>query len=387
MTFVAPALHAAMVAPSGLDFHGTYADPAILAHPDLWHPQRGFAIVWRAVRPGLKELLPLVQALPPGPCVIVAHPLALPEAELCRAVREQVSVALAYLAPSNIPSVFDPLVMGPWKVPRWIPHAVRRWLWRQVGTRLIDPVALPQVNLDRARYALAPVSGLFRFMAEAPDLSVTLFPAWFAPPQPDWPTPLVCGEFPLHEPAPDAPFPPDLSAFLAAGEAPVVFTHGTGNQQAAAYFQCALAAVQQLGRRAIFLTPLREQVPAALPASVLWQPYLPFARLLPEAAALVHHGGIGTTAEALRAGIPQLIVSLAFDQFDNAARVAALGAGLELRYNQLTSQGLSVKLQLLLSSSSIRKQAGLISQRLATVPTLDHVLDAISKMASKTGKN
>src|SRR6202012_1799180 len=55
--------------------------------------------------------------------------------------------------------------------------------------------------------------------------------------------------------------------------------------------------------------------------------YVPLRALLPRCAALVHHGGIGTTAEALRAGVPQVIVPLAFDQFDNAARVRALGAG------------------------------------------------------------
>jgi rhamnosyltransferase subunit B len=387
VTFIAPALHEPMVRRSGLDFHGTFADPAILAHPDLWHPRRGFPIVWRAVRPGLKELLPLVQALPPGPIVIVAHPLALPEAELCRAVRDQLSVVLAYLAPSNIPSVHDPLVMGPWTVPRWVPHDLRRWLWRQVGTRLIDPVVLPDINIDRARQALPAIGSLFAFMAEAPDLSLTLFPAWFGPPQPDWPQPLVCGEFALHDPDPEAAFPPALAAFLAAGAAPVVFTHGTGNHQAGPYFDCALAAVKQLGLRAIFLTALREQVPSALPATVLWQSYLPFASLLPHAAALVHHGGVGSTAEALRAGIPQLIVPLAFDQFDNAARVEALGAGLILRHARLTRRRLSVKLRQLLSSPSIREQAGAISRRLAPVPALDNVLDAISKTASKTGKN
>lgn len=387
VTLVAPALHASLVRQSGLDFHGIFADPATLADPDLWHPRRGFAIVWRAVRPGLKELLPLVQALPPGPCVIVAHPLALPEAELCRTLRDGVRVAVAYLAPSNIASVHDPLVLGPWKVPRLVPHALRRWLWRQIGTRMIDPVVLPDMNIDRARHALPAVDGLFDFMARAPDLSLTLFPSWFGAPQPDWPRPLVCGQFALHDPDPAAAFPAGLAAFLAAGAAPLVFTHGTGNHQAGPFFQCALAAVQRLGARAIFLTPLREQVPFDLPATVLWQPYLPFASLLPQTAALVHHGGIGSTAEALRAGIPQLIVALAFDQFDNAARVETLGAGLGLRHSRLSARRLSVKLRQLLSSSSIREQAGVISRRLAPVPALDDVLDAISKMASKTGKN
>ena len=60
---------------------------------------------------------------------------------------------------------------------------------------------------------------------------------------------------------------------------------------------------------------------------MLWLPYVALRTLLPRSAALVHHGGIGTTAEALRAGVPQVIVPLAYDQFDNAARVTALGAG------------------------------------------------------------
>ena len=88
-----------------------------------------------------------------------------------------------------------------------------------------------------------------------------------------------------------------------------------------------MQAAQRLGRRAVLLTPHREQVPASLPPDMLWLPYVPLRTLLPRAAALVHHGGIGTTAEALRAGVPQVIVPLAYDQFDNAARVEALAAG------------------------------------------------------------
>ncbi len=386
VTFVAPELHAPLVRQAGLDCHGTVADPAVLNDPDLWHPRRGFAVVWRAVRPGLRELLPLVAALPPGPCLIVAHPLALPYADLCRALRPGLRIAAAYLAPSNIATVYDPLVLGPWKVPRWLPHGARRWLWRRIGARLVDPVVLPDMNAERARRGLAPVDSLFSFMASAPDLSLTLFPAWFGPRQPDWPTPLVCGQFALHDPAPDAALPPVLTAFLAEGDAPIVFTHGTGNHQAGAYFACALDAVQRLGRRAIFLTALREQVPAHLPPSVLWQAYLPFKVVLPHAAALVHHGGIGSTAEALRAGIPQLIVALAFDQFDNAARVEALGAGLSLPHRQLTAARLAKKLSQLLSTSSINEQAREISRLFHPVPSLNEVLDSISELVSKTGK-
>src|SRR5690606_30212233 len=69
--------------------------------------------------------------------VLLAHPLALPEADLCRAGRPGLKVAAAYLAPSNLPTVHDPLMLGPWAVPRWVPLAARRWLWRSLGERLI----------------------------------------------------------------------------------------------------------------------------------------------------------------------------------------------------------------------------------------------------------
>ena len=381
ITFVGPQIHAELVQQAGLPFRGTFADPAVLADPDVWHPTRGFGVVWRAVRPGMRELGAIVAALPAAePCVIVTHPLALHEALLCRALRPDVRVALAYLAPSNIPTVHDPLLLGPLRVPRWVPHAVRRWLWKQIGKRMIDPVVMPDINADRAAAGVAPASGMFDLLQHGPDLSVTLFPAWFAEPKPDWPQPLYCGDFALFDPNPDAAFTPKLAQFLAAGEAPLIFTPGTANRQADAYFAHALAATEALGKRAIFLTPHREQVAAVLPPRVLWQSYLPLRKILPHAAALVHHGGIGTTAEALRAGIPQLVVALAFDQFDNAARVAALGAGLGLTKTRLTTARLSAALQELIASPLIAGRCHAISEQFQSDEEWQQMTVSISKM-------
>ena len=385
VTLVAPSLHEAMVRQAGLPFHGTFADARVLDDPDLWHPRRGFRVVWNAVQPGLAELSPLVTALPEGqPCVIVAHPLAIPAADLCRTDGRALRLVAAYLAPSNIPTVYDPLTLGPLAIPRWVPHAVRRWLWKRIGRRYIDPVALPAMNAERAAVGLAPAASLLAFMKEAPDLTVTLFPEWFGRPQPDWPRPLVCGDFPLYDPDPDAAFSPELKAFLGAGPKPVVFTPGTGNLQAAAYFSHALSAARQLGLRAIFLTTHRNQVPDALPPAVLWQAYLPLKKLLPHTRALVHHGGIGTTAEALRAATPQLIVPMAFDQFDNGARVQSLGAGLVLRHDRLSAASLTQALERLIASSYISIQCDALSTHLSPEPDLDTVLDAISNSISKT---
>ena len=78
------------------------------------------------------------------------------------------------------------------------------------------------------------------------------------------------------------------------------------------------------------MTQFDEQLPAPLPDHVVHVSYAPFSRVLPRCAAFIHHGGIGTTAQALRAGVRQVVVRLAHDQFDNAMRVRRLGSGVEL---------------------------------------------------------
>lgn len=145
---------------------------------------------------------------------------------------------------------------------------------------------------------------------------------------PDWPQPLLTADFQMFDAAPPDSLSSESLEFLAAGDKPLVFTPGTGNVHASAFFACALVAVTSLGERAIFLTN-KMQIPADLPPTVLWQPYVPLSGLLPRTKALVHHGGVGTIAEALRAGVPQLVnVFPALDQFDNGSRVAELGVGL-----------------------------------------------------------
>ena len=79
--------------------------------------------------------------------------------------------------------------------------------------------------------------------------------------------------------------------------------------------------------RGILLTKYAAQVPDPLPPNVIRVGFAPFRKLFPRCAAVVHHGGIGTVAKALAAGVPQLVLPGAFDQTDNATRVKRLGAG------------------------------------------------------------
>ncbi len=372
VTMLGPRAHAAMAASAGVAFHGVGTEDeyaALLAHPDVWHPRKGFRVLWQGMRTGLGLLGEFVATLPRDePCALLAHPLALPSAALARAARRDLRIVAAWLAPTNLRTVHDPLTIGPLRIPAWWPLGWRRRLWRRVDAAVIDPVALPDLNAARAGAGLAPVAHFIDHLQDVADAHVTLFPRWFQPALPDWPQPLVEGAFQLFDVHVDADAPAHddaLAAFLRAGDAPVVFTPGSGNRQAARWFDRALRATERLGRRAIFLTPHRAQVPAALPASTLWLPYVPLRALLPHAAALVHHGGIGTMAEALRAGVPQLVVPLAYDQFDNGARVERLGAGRALAGWRARPRGLARALSVMLRSDAIRDGCAAAAARIA----------------------
>ena len=350
--------HAAAAARAGVPFHGLGTEEdyrATLDHPDIWHPRKGFGVLWAGLRDHLDALPQYLAAQPAGDrIVMLAHPLALTGAALARAQRPQLRVVAAWLAPANLRTLHDPLLIGPLAIPRWLPQSWRHWLWRWADAALVDPVAVPDINAALGRHGLPPIRHFVDHIQQVPDAHLTLFPPWFAPTPPDWPRPLVEGVFALYDPNLEAELPSELAQFLRDGSAPLVLTPGSGNRQAGRWLARALQAAQRLGRRALVLTPHRAQVPSPLPPGVLWLPYVPLRPLLARAAALVHHGGIGTTAEALRAGVPQLIIPLAYDQFDNGARVEALAAGRMLAGARARPRAIAATLRRMLDSDAIR---------------------------------
>jgi len=163
--------------------------------------------------------------------------------------------------------------------------------------------------------------------------TLALFDPVLSSPQADWPArTLLCGAA-LHD-APDPQDAQDASAatsealerFLAEGDPPVVFALGSSAVWLAGdYWKHAIAACQILGIRGLLLTgmPVEQQ----LPPNVAAFNYVPYSRVFPRAAAIVHQAGIGTLSFALRSGRPQLLTPAGFDQPDNAARAARLGVG------------------------------------------------------------
>ena len=186
--------------------------------------------------------------------------------------------------------------------------------------------------------------------------AILLFaPRWLAMPQKDWPANCHCVGFPFLESEVEDG---DIFSFTEREGAPIVFTPGTGVTDATAFFEKAADVCRHLAMPAVFLGPaalLRQYS-----ARILVKDFVDLAVLLPRSRLVVHHGGIGTTAQALRAGIPQVIVPDRFDQPDNAQRVARLGLGAAVMRDTLSPEAWATLIRKLLGSQ-------LTAQRLTKV--------------------
>lgn len=357
ITFAGPIVHKKYADLANVPFKGFGSDEqyfAALNDPNLWSARKGIATVWKYTNESLTIFPEYIHSFSKDqPLILLVHPLLLPAAAIAKSIRPDIKIIAMYLAPANLRTYFDPLTIGPLNIPSWIPLSIRKWIWKQVDTQFIDPALLPYLNEVRQQHKLQPVENFIDHMQSIADSSIALFPTWFSKQQPDWPTPMYSANFQLYDPNKEQGFSSELIEFMTKGEAPIIFTPGTANRQATNYFKYALNATQRLGHRAIFLTLFPEQLPEKLPESILWQSYLPLNHLLPFAAAIVHHGGIGTTAEALRAGTPQLIVPMAHDQFDNAYRIKSFGVGNLIFSSRLNTSKLYKSLKNLLESKSV----------------------------------
>jgi UDP:flavonoid glycosyltransferase YjiC (YdhE family) len=190
---------------------------------------------------------------------------------------------------------------------------------------VVDRLLGPAVNGLRAELGLPPVRGIINDWWHSPQRVIGLFPHWFAEPASDWPPQVRLTGFPLYDETGVCELPTDLKEFLAEGEPPIVFTPGSAMWHAHDIFRESVDACVRISRRGILLSGHAGHIPPRLPPTIRAFHYAPFSQLLPHCAALVHHGGIGTSAQAMAAGIKQIIMPFAFDQFDNAARIQRLG--------------------------------------------------------------
>ncbi|WP_035601310.1 nucleotide disphospho-sugar-binding domain-containing protein [Haloferula sp. BvORR071] len=357
VTLLTSAYFEDLVRRAGLEFRGmgTVEDfERVQADPHLWHPLKAFpSIVRNAVNPSYEMILAAAQELnDPGNTLIVASSLAWG----CFVPRELLGIPVVsvHLAPALFTSNYRAPVMH-----GTLPHGAPRWMkalqWWGAG-KIVDRHVLPEWNRFRQQHGLPPDRNMIR-QWHSPDRVIAFFPDWYAPPQPDWPAQTRLTGFPMFDEAGLRELPADLDDFLDAGDPPIVFTPGSAMDRGQDFFIEAREALRILGKRGIFLSKFTDTIPADLPPEIRHYSFIPLSQVLPRVAALVYHGGIGTCAQALQAGIPQLVMPMAHDQLDNLSRVRDLGVGDGLHPWQFKGPRVAATLDRLLKDPAIQRRA------------------------------
>jgi UDP:flavonoid glycosyltransferase YjiC (YdhE family) len=337
----------------------------VIASPDIWKPFKGTRLVLAAALeavPKVVSALRRVLARSAHERVVLLAPGTNMGARIMREATGTKLITI-HLQPISLLSPHDFPVFHP--TLRWLrrlPLSLRKGLMRLPNP--IDVMVRGPLAAACQEAGVAPPRAFSKDWWHCPDGALVLFPAWFAAPQPDWSANHFQHTFPLEDIGKENPLSPSLQSFLSAGEAPILFTAGSGNQHARQFFRTAVAAVTQLGKRALLATRHAPDVPPDLPPSVRAEEYVPFGAVLPHCAAIVHHGGIGTLAQAIAGGVPQVITPLAHDQPDNAERVARLGLGDHAWSGAVSAEEMRRLLEGVLQSDAILRQVATARERL-----------------------
>jgi rhamnosyltransferase subunit B len=301
----------------------------LLGAAEVWRPLSGLRIVLGGA--ASEYLIPhfeLIQRLKrPGRTVLVSHPLDF-ASRIHRDLDPDTPLVDVVLSPMMIRDPHVPPRLSPWWFePRKPPWLMRAGYW--LGDHLLlDRYLGKSINDLRRSLSLPPVRRIMDRWWWSPDTILSLYPQWFgsvAPPgDGQW---HACG-FPLDVNPSSLPDDSDqLADENVQSKRPIFFTPGTAHRHAKRFFAMAIEVCQSLGMPAILATSHPAQLPTHLPPTIRGVGYVPLGRVLTSCAAIVHHGGIGTTAHSIAAACPQVVLPMAFDQFHNGMRVQQLGLG------------------------------------------------------------
>lgn len=362
----APCSAAAMAAEHGVEFAGLdegpnrlLEDPVVRRAADGgYRGLRGKVAAVRTARRIKPLMAPVLRDLGDiardSAAEVVVHTPTLPAQHVAELLG--VPAVLAALQPGWVPTGAFPCPMLP--LPR-LPKVLNRATYLAVAatlrayTGVTDRWRVDRLGLPRRRGAhdlLRDEHGRDRLVLQAFSPRVT-------PLAPDWPPSVRTTGFWY---LPDAPWTPspDLEQFLSAGPPPVYIGFGSmAGRDAARTGRIVAEAVRAAGVRAILATGWGGIAPPSTP-DVHVVDQVPHRWLFPRMGAVVHHGGAGTTAAALAAGVPQVVCPFVADQPHWAARAHALGvAPPPIRQQRLTAPALAEALTTAVHDTAMRLRA------------------------------
>jgi MGT family glycosyltransferase len=291
------------------------------------------------------------------------------------------------LAPLSFFSAFDPPVLPPYpKLARADKVAGMGRVMKRLAR--FTTRAWPEPIFQLRRELRLPRGSNPLFDAKhSPNLVLALFSHVLGVEQKDWPAHTLITGFCFYDAdAGNTSLPSHLEQFLAAGEPPIVFTLGSAAVLAAGnFYEVSAKAAIRLGSRAVLLigSDKRNRPPQDLPDSICVAEYAPFSQLFSRSALVVHQGGVGTTAQCLRAGKPMCIMPYSHDQPDNARRMKRLQVSRTIQRDDYTPARVARTVRAMLDEPEYAQHASQVAQQIATEDGVKTACDALEALQVK----
>ena len=390
-----PQMFEPKIVPLGLNFHRVRPDQdphdsrlVAMIYDIKKGTERGLReFLFPAIRESYEDLMDAVQA-DGGADLLVSGELAYAGPIVAEVTG--IPWASYVLAPFSFFSAYDPPVLPPYpmlaKAQSLVPgmgHIVARFA-RHVTRKWPKPVYELREDLG------LPAGDDPIFDAKfSPQLVLALFSPLIGSRQPDWPKSTRTTGFVFYDgDAGNTGLAPELTAFLDSGPPPLLFTLGSAAVlDAGDFYEQSARAAELLGKRAVLLVGNDPRnLPAhRLPDSICVVPYAPFSRLFPRASLIVHQGGVGTTAQALRAGKPMLVMPYSHDQPDNARRVRRLGVAKVIQRRHYRAETAAEMIREMLADATCTERAAAIGERLRSEDGLGSACSALESLAAQNG--
>jgi rhamnosyltransferase subunit B len=387
VTIATSAIYKSKIEAEGIGFHATRPDFSPQDSRILklaMDPRKGTEYVLREmVLPHLRGSYEDLAEAAAHADLLLTHPLTFAGPMIAQ--KTGLRWASSVLAPLSFLSIYDPPVPAP------APWLAKLYRLGPPMSRLIIGLARhgirawsEPVRQLRAELGLPPGADPIFEGQHSPDLVLAMFSRLLGAPQPDWPPNTRVTGFPFYDRLDKGvALAPDLAQYLDAGPPPIVFTLGSSAvMDAGDFYQQSATAAAALDRRAVLLVGRdpANRSPESLPPGVAAFDYAPFSEIFPRAAVIVHQGGVGTTAQALRSGRPMLVVPFAHDQPDNAARAVRLGVARQLSRAQYQSHRVAAELRRLLDDPSYTANAAEVARRIQSEDGVSAACDAIEQL-------
>lgn len=287
------------------------------------------------------------------------------------------------MTPLTIPSSY----IAPHPLPLYLPEFLQRPANRLAWSMIVAVLRIlvdNSANKIRAEYGLPHQQNMMVRNNQSRTLTaVAVSPSFFSRPY-DWPSYVRVTGFCFWDTPARWIEPTNLTTFLNQVEPVIAVSSGSmaiqSNEAFVQFFRTSVAAIRRVGARALVIGAPPSTFSEQLPDDVLTIPFAPFSQVYPRCVAVIHHGGPGTTAQALRAGIPELVLPWGLEQFFTAAQVERIGAGRWLYRSFYTTNRAVQALRVLLDEASYKQNSRSMASQIAQENGSATLCDAIEEV-------